>query len=51
MAGKAIGYFLDPESWVKMKQAALQRAEAYQADKIMDRLLQDVGLMTEACTV
>ncbi|MCX6306454.1 MAG: glycosyltransferase [Bacteroidetes bacterium] len=51
MAGKVIGYFLDPESWDRMKQAALQRAEAYQADKIMDRLLQDVGLRTEACTL
>ena len=51
MAGKVIEYFLDPESWAMMKQAAFQRAEAYQADKIMDRLLQNVGLMTEACTV
>jgi glycosyltransferase involved in cell wall biosynthesis len=50
MAGKVIEYFLDPELWVKMKQAAFQRAEAYQADSIMDRLLQDVGLKTEVFT-
>ncbi|MFZ4520279.1 MAG: glycosyltransferase [Bacteroidales bacterium] len=49
MAGKAVGYFLDPESWDRMKKAAMKRAEAYQADKIMDQLLCDVGLITEVC--
>lgn len=51
MAGKVVRYFLDPEIWFTMKQAALKRAEAYKADKIMDQLLEDVGMMTERFTV
>jgi glycosyltransferase involved in cell wall biosynthesis len=51
MAGKVVRYFLDPEIWLPMKQAAMKRAEAYQADKIMNQLLEDVGMMTERFAV
>ena len=50
MAGKVVRFFLDPDKQQEMKQAALQRAEEYQAEKIMDRLLQDVGFLTETYT-
>lgn len=49
MAGKVVRFFLDPGSQRKMKQAAFNRAKAYEAEKIMDRLLQDTGLMLETC--
>ena len=47
MAGKVIQFFIDPGVRKKMKEAALQRAAEYQAGKIMDRLLQDTGLIME----
>jgi len=51
MAGKVVRFFLDPDTQIDMKQAAFLRAEAYQSEKIMNRLLQDTGMMTESCTV
>ncbi len=45
MAGQVVRFFLDPVKRMEMKQAAFKRAEAYQADNIMDRLLQDAGLI------
>ena len=51
MAGKVVGFFLDPDLQTTMKKAAIQRAETYQAEQIMDRLLQDAGLFTLTCTV
>ena len=48
MAGKVIGFFLYPGSQRKMKQEALLRAEAYQSERIMDRLLQDTGLIKDS---
>jgi glycosyltransferase involved in cell wall biosynthesis len=47
MAGRVVGFFLDPAKQAEMKQAAILRAEAYQADRIMDRLLEDTGMMIE----
>ncbi|MDD4604592.1 MAG: glycosyltransferase [Bacteroidales bacterium] len=47
MAGKVVRFFLDPYMQTKMKQAAFKRAEAYEAGKIMDRLLQNTGLIIE----
>ena len=49
MAGKVVGFFLDPFAQKKMKQAAILRAEAYKAGQIMDRLLLDAGLFMETC--
>jgi glycosyltransferase involved in cell wall biosynthesis len=49
MAGKVVGFFLDPFARNKMKQAAMLRAEAYKAGQIMDRLLLDAGLFMETC--
>jgi len=49
MAGKVVRFFLDPYMQTKMKQAAFKRAEAYEAGKIMDRLLQNTGLIIETC--
>ncbi|MDP1622788.1 MAG: glycosyltransferase [Bacteroidales bacterium] len=49
MAEKVVRFFLDPCTQTKMKQAAFKRAEAYEAEKIMDRLLQDTGLIIETC--
>jgi glycosyltransferase involved in cell wall biosynthesis len=51
MAGKVIRFFLDPENQAAMKKAACSRAKEYQAERIMDRLLQDTGLMPQTCTV
>jgi glycosyltransferase involved in cell wall biosynthesis len=51
MAGKAVRFFLDPDKQKEMKHEALRRAEAYQAERIMDRLLEDAGLITESCKV
>lgn len=51
MAGKVIGFFLDPRIRKEMKLAARSRAEAYQAEDIMDRLLQDTGLIAQSCPV
>ncbi len=49
MAGKAVGFFLYPELRARMKQAAFRRAQAYQAEQIMDKLLEDAGMITEGC--
>jgi glycosyltransferase involved in cell wall biosynthesis len=49
MAGKVIGFFLDPGIQPEMKEAAIRRADTYQADRIMDRLLRDTGIMAESC--
>jgi glycosyltransferase involved in cell wall biosynthesis len=51
MAGSVVRYFLNPDNQPLMKQAAFTRAESYQADKIMDRLLQDVGMITDSCAL
>jgi glycosyltransferase involved in cell wall biosynthesis len=51
MAGKVVDFFLDPGKQKMMKQAALRRAGEYQAGRIMDRLLQDAGLINETCAV
>ena len=51
MAGKVVGFFLDPSIRVKMKQAAFRRAKEYQAGNIMDRLLQDAGMSVEMCHI
>jgi len=51
MAGKVVDFFLDPGKQIELKQAAHLRAETYQADRIMDRLLQDTGLVPESCPV
>ncbi len=45
MAGRVVEFFLDPGQQMRMKQAAFKRAETYRADKIMDRLLSDTGLI------
>ena len=50
MAGKVVGFFLDPGKRYEMKLAAIRRSKAYQAEVIMDRLLQDAGLMNEYIT-
>jgi glycosyltransferase involved in cell wall biosynthesis len=47
MAGMVVRFFLDPDKQQEMKQAASRRADEYQAEKIMDRLLQDAGFLTE----
>jgi glycosyltransferase involved in cell wall biosynthesis len=49
MAGKVISFFLDPGMQPVMKEAAIRRADTYQADRIMDRLLRDTGIMVESC--
>ncbi|MEI7662310.1 MAG: glycosyltransferase [Bacteroidota bacterium] len=49
MAGKVVRFFIDPSIRANMKQAAFLRAKEYQAGKIMDRLLQDTGLLMESC--
>ncbi len=52
MAGKVVGYFLDPGLWPVMRKAAFHRAGDYNAGQIMDRLLSDLGLRsdtTERC--
>jgi glycosyltransferase involved in cell wall biosynthesis len=51
MAGRVITYYLNPGSHETMKQAAIARAEEYQAEAIMDRLLLDIGLVPQPCTV
>jgi glycosyltransferase involved in cell wall biosynthesis len=51
MAGRAVGFFLDPCRQKEMKEAAFRRAETYQAGRIMDRLLQDAGMIAEPCPV
>ncbi len=51
MAGRVIGFFLDPDRQVEMKQAALRRSDEYHAETIMDRLLHDIGLKNEICFV
>ncbi len=51
MAGKVVRFLLDPENQAAMKMAAFSRAKDYQAERIMDRLLQDTGLMPQTCTV
>jgi glycosyltransferase involved in cell wall biosynthesis len=51
MAGKVVGFFLDQETQQAMKKAAFLRAEAYQSDKIMDRLLGDTGMVIESCAI
>ncbi|MEI6683709.1 MAG: glycosyltransferase [Bacteroidota bacterium] len=50
MAGKVVAFLFDQPNQEKMKEAALGRAEAYQAGQIMDRLLQDTGLLAEPCS-
>ncbi len=50
MAGKVVSFFLEPGAKLKMKKAALLRAESYQAGQIMDRLLQDTGMVAEPCS-
>jgi len=50
MAGKIVSFLLDTCVQAKMKKAALSRAEEYQAGRIMDRLLQDTGVMAEPCS-
>ena len=47
MAGKVVRFFLDPGIRMEMKKAARLRAETYQAGPIMDRLLYDIGVITE----
>ena len=49
MAGKVISFFLDPDKRKQMKLAARSRAEDYKAEDILDRLLQDTGLVTKSC--
>lgn len=49
MAGRVVGYFLDPGLWQVMRKAALERANHYNADQIMDQLLSDLGLPAERC--
>jgi glycosyltransferase involved in cell wall biosynthesis len=51
MAGKAVRFLLDPSGQEEMKQAAIRRSKAYQASEIMDRLMKDVGLIHESCTL
>ena len=51
MAGKVISFFLDPDKRKQMKLAARSRAEDYKAEDIMDRLLQDTGLVTKSCPI
>ena len=50
MAGKVVRFFLDPDTQCEMKVAAIRRSKAYRAEEIMDRLLQDAGLMNEYVT-
>lgn len=47
MAGKVIGYLLDSGMQQRMKEAAVERAGAYQAGPIMDQLLADLGMAVE----
>jgi glycosyltransferase involved in cell wall biosynthesis len=49
MAGRVVEFFLDPEVQVSMKKAAVLRAEEYRAENIMDRLLLDIGLVSQTC--
>jgi len=51
MAGKAVEFFLNPAMQIEMKGAATHRAEEYLADRIMNRLLQDTGLIAQSCPV
>lgn len=51
MAAQVVGFFLDSLRQAEMKEAAIRRAETYEAEKIMDRLLQDTGLITQTCPV
>jgi glycosyltransferase involved in cell wall biosynthesis len=51
MAGSVVRFLLDPDTQATMKQAAIRRAEDYRADRIMDRLLQDAGLLVESIAV
>ncbi len=46
MAGRVVGYLLDPATQYAMKEAALARAAEYRAASIMDRLLSDAGIET-----
>ena len=48
MAGQVVGFFLDSRKQAEMKEAAIHRAETYEAEKIMDRLLRDTGMITQA---
>ncbi len=48
IAGKVIGYFLDPRLREKMKQAAIERAGDYRSAEIMDRLLTDIGIISQS---
>lgn len=49
MAGQVVGFFLDSRKQTEMKEAAILRAESYEAEKIMDRLLQDTGMIIQTC--
>ncbi|MFZ4562340.1 MAG: glycosyltransferase [Bacteroidales bacterium] len=51
MAGKVVEFFLNPAMQIEMKDAATHRAEEYLADRIMNRLLQDTGLIAQSCPV
>jgi glycosyltransferase involved in cell wall biosynthesis len=51
MAGRVVTYYLNPGSHETLKKAAIARAEEYQAEAIMDRLLLDIGLVPQPCTV
>ena len=51
MAGSVVRFFLNPDAHAGMKQAAISRADAYQSEKIMDRLLLDTGTMSESFTI
>lgn len=44
MAGSVIRYLLDAQLQRSMQRAALLRADAYRAEGIMDRLLEDAGI-------
>jgi glycosyltransferase involved in cell wall biosynthesis len=47
MAGRIVGFFLDPQLQVYLKEASIRRADKYQAAAIMDQLLRDAGLLLE----
>jgi len=49
MAGKVVGFYLDPGRQAELKLAAVRRAGSYKADRILDRLLQDTGMIIESC--
>jgi len=51
MAGRVVEFFLNPAIQALMKKAATHRAEEYLADRIMNRLLQDTGLIAQSCPV